>query len=229
MNNHSSLGIIFAAGGSSRRFGGGSKLFAELNGKPVFIHSLQAMITPETPAVLVISREAEADFREELARWGLEHVAVVIGGASRSESVFNGLQALCALSSPPEYIAVHDAARPLADRELLLSCLRAAEAGCDGAIAARKVTDTSHRTDEAGILESTPPREALWAAETPQLFTRTILCRAFSELPWRENPPTDEAALAAALPGTRIRMVENSRPNPKITFQSDLSALRGII
>jgi 2-C-methyl-D-erythritol 4-phosphate cytidylyltransferase len=224
MNNKSTLGIIFAAGGSSRRFGGGSKLFADFDGKPLFIHSLLALCATSYPAVLVVSAEAEADFRLELARHGLEGISIVRGGHSRPESVFNGVHALSALPEPPDFIAIHDAARPLADNALLQRCLDAV-GDADGAIAAHRVTDTIHRTTADGVLLSTPPRHELWGAETPQVFRRTSLCRAFAELPWRDSSPTDEAALVASLPGAVVKMVENPGPNPKITFRADLSLL----
>ena len=89
----------------------------------------------------------------------------VTGGASRSASVRNALAA-----APEATVAVvHDAARPLVTRELVERCLAALE-GVDGAIAAVPVTDTIHALDADEVIASTPPRSALWAAQTPQVF-----------------------------------------------------------
>ena len=228
MSTTSQLGLLFAAGGSSRRFGGGSKLFAQFRQAPLFIHALKNLCRPEIPAVLVVAADTENDIREELVRHGLEYVQIVRGGSSRSESVCNGLQALCALPNPPQYIAIHDAARPLATYKLLMACLENLQ-DADGSIAAHPVTDTIHCTDAAGRLLSTPPRSQLWAAETPQLFRTATLLRAFNELPWRTSPPTDEAALVAALPGTVVRMTPNTDYNPKVTFQDDLRRLEQML
>ncbi len=211
------LGIIIAAGGASRRFGG-NKLLAEFRGKPLIRHCLEAFAPLGAPTVLVVSAEHEAAYRAVCPEAWLVH-----GGACRAESVLRGLEALLALPDPPQYIAVHDAARPLATADLLRRCLDAA-IECGGAIAAHPVTDTIHiAAGSPPAIAATPARTALWAAETPQVFHADLLQRAYRDLDWRDNPPTDEAALVGRLPGIVIRLVANPSPNPKITFPSDLT------
>ena len=211
------LGIILAAGGASRRFGG-NKLLAEYRGKPLIRHSLDAFAPLGAPTVLVVSAAHEAEYRAVCPEAWL-----VRGGTCRAESVLRGLEALLALPDPPQYIAVHDAARPLATADLLRRCLEAASK-CGGAIAAHSVTDTIHiASGTPPDIAATPDRAALWAAETPQVFRADLLLRAYRDLDWRNNPPTDEAALVGRLPGTVIRLVANPSPNPKITFPSDLT------
>lgn len=136
-------------------------------------------------------------------------------------SIANAFACLMTLPQPPEFIAIHDAARPLASDELLERCLAAArETGA--AISAHHVTDTIHSSPDGVCIDGTPSRESLWAAETPQVFRTELYARALREIDWRTNPPTDDASLICQLPGVSVKLVENPAPNPKITYRHDL-------
>ena len=137
------------------------------------------------------------------------------------ESIANAFAFLEKQSGLPEYIAIHDAARPLATAELLERCVDAAQE-CGTAISAHRVTDTIHVADDADFIQATPSRPTLWAAETPQVFRSDLYARALRELDWRTNPPTDDASLVRRLPGVKVKLVENTSPNPKITYPYDL-------
>lgn len=142
------------------------------------------------------------------------------------ESIANAFAFLMTLPQVPEFIAIHDAARPLASAELLGRCVVAArEFGA--AIAAHRVTDTIHASSDGVCLDGTPIRETLWAAETPQVFRTELYARALREIDWRGNPPTDDAELVLQLPGVQVRLVENTEVNPKITYRHDLRLCQG--
>ncbi len=147
----------------------------------------------------------------------------VTGGASRSASVRNALAA-----APEATVAVvHDAARPLVTRELVERCLAALE-GVDGAIAAAPVTDTIHALDADEMIASTPPRSALWAAQTPQVFRAPLLRRALAVDEAELARATDDAALVVAA-GGRVRVVEAPAGNLKVTTSADLSVVESAL
>ena len=137
------------------------------------------------------------------------------------ESIANAFSFLEKQSGLPEFIAIHDAARPLTTAALLERCVDAARE-CGAAIAAHRVTDTIHVIDDTDFIQATPSRSTLWAAETPQVFRTDLYARALRELDWRNYPPTDDASLVRQLPGVCVKLVENTSPNPKITYPNDL-------
>jgi 2-C-methyl-D-erythritol 4-phosphate cytidylyltransferase len=135
----SNLGIILVAGGSSTRFGA-DKQFALLAGLPVFLHSVRAFLPCATELVLVVPSGRQEDFHGKIIQYKLDSpkIRYATGGATRSESVQNGL---AALSFTDGIVAIHDAARPLATAELLMKLVEAAET-FGGAAPAHPVTDT---------------------------------------------------------------------------------------
>ena len=141
---------------------------------------------------------------------------LVAGGPTRAASVRNALAA-----APEATVAVvHDAARPLVTTSLVERCLQALE-GVDGAIAARRVTDTVHEGGD--LLERTLDRSRLWAAQTPQVFRAAVLRRAL------EGPDaTDEAAMVMAAGGT-VRAVEAPAGNLKVTTGRDLALAEALL
>ena len=197
---------------------------------PLFCHCLKNFDAPGRQFVLAVPTEAKPAYNAIISSYLIDFkgvITLVKGGASRMESVAHAFAAIEEQPSKPEFVAIHDAARPLADAELLERCLSAARE-CGAAIAAHRVTDTihvaqgDHADDACAAIASTPPRETLWAAETPQVFRTALYARALHDLDWRSNPPTDDASLVARLPGVQVRLVENSTPNPKITYRHDL-------
>ncbi|MFT4049448.1 MAG: 2-C-methyl-D-erythritol 4-phosphate cytidylyltransferase [Solirubrobacterales bacterium] len=158
---------------------------------------------------------------------GLE-VLVVAGGASRSHSVAAALRAGAEMN--PEIVLVHDAARIFTTPELidqLHDTLASGPSGLDGLIAARPVTDTIKLVDEHDEVRETPPRERLWAVQTPQAFRYAPLAAALGV-----TEPVTDAQLAAATDdasliearGGRVKVHEWTAPNGKITTAEDLSS-----
>ncbi len=133
----------------------------------------------------------------------------VAGGATRSESVRNALDA----APEASVFVVHDAARPLVTVELVRRCVDALEEGYDGVIAAIPVTDTVKEVEHGEVLR-TPDRGRLWAAQTPQVFRADVLRRASGEA-------TDDASLVEAI-GGRVRVVEGTPENLKVTTPLDV-------
>ena len=210
-------GVIFAAGGSSTRFGG-NKLFAPLGGMPLFCHALKRFSEwlPPNHCVLVVPLAEMDNFSQIIAEQNLNNIIIAEGGATRFHSVASGLRSL-----PKEIslVAVQDAARPLTSLALLQACLQSARE-CGSGVAAHRVVDTIKTASTDGMVIGTPDRQSLWAAETPQAFRREWLEAAYG-LNTSSQVPTDDAQ-AVQNAGFPVKLVENHEPNLKVTYPADL-------
>lgn len=215
------LGIIIAAGGSGSRFGRGkSKLFAEFENVPVFIHSIKNFIDlcPPENFILVVKASEQQNFSEQIEKFfPARNISIVIGGKTRMHSVYNGLQAL---PENAEFAAVHDAARPFATPELLLGCLEQARKH-GGAIVAKKVTDTVKKACKNKFIQETVDREALWTVETPQIFPTQTLIKAYEQAFADNIAVTDDGGVMEHA-GFSPYLFEHKNDNRKITFPEDL-------
>lgn len=217
------LHLILVAGGSSRRFGGGDKLLADLNGAPVFVHALRRLtplVTGKT--VIVIPKGRKAEFENEAFPY-IRDLSLIWceGGDTRSASVRNGMAALGKSSG---LAAVHDAARPLADTRLLQKLCEAALVS-GAALPGKPVADTLWKSRNE-MLESTVEREEVYAVETPQVFNIDLWRKAHEMLPDAEF--TDDAGLLRKA-GFPVTLVINPEPNFKLTTPADLLMLRALI
>src|SRR3954470_5660918 len=179
--------LIVAAGRGSRFGGPLPKQYALLAGRPVLRHTLEAYRS--APAInrlrVVIAPGDEIHYQAAVQGLGLP--APVFGGISRQQSVLNGLEALA--GEAPDFVAIHDAARPFVKPVDISACLLAAAAdGVDGAVLGVRLADTIKRTDAGGAVSETVPRANLWRAQTPQVFRYATLLGAHR----------DAAALGAA-------------------------------
>ena len=217
------LHLILVAGGSSRRFGG-DKLLADLNGAPVFVHALRRLVSAVTGKfVLVVPRGRVREFQEAAFAFVRDLKLIWCeGGASRSESVRNGIAALGDVSG---IAAVHDAARPLADAGLLKKLYDAAVV-TGAALPGKAVTDTLWKGDGEQI-DSTVDRDGLFAVETPQLFNLELWHKAHELFPGADL--TDDASLLRKAGFPVALVVNNDQPNIKLTIPADLVILRSLI
>ncbi len=219
------LGLVVVAGGASRRFGKNNKLFELLNGKSLFLHSLDNLIPAVglPNSVLVVPNDAVELFRSKLPP-SVKGLNLVTGGDERSASAFKGILAL-----PPEvnYVAIQDAARPFASASLLETCFQVA-IKCGGAIAAHRVTDTIKVASQDGFIQETPDRSTLWAAETPQVFRRDWIAEAYTRCIQNKIHVTDDAQAVQFL-GHPVRLVENNACNMKITYPAELKLAELIV
>lgn len=210
------LGVVLCAAGRSLRMGGMDKIDYMLGGKPVHRWAAECLLAyPQTAELaIVVPAEKQAAFAAMYA--GDARVKVCAGGATRQESVANGVRALGAV----DLIAVHDGARPFLRPELIDAVCRAAlEVG--GAIPAMPVTDTIHVTRD-GLAVATPERSALSAAQTPQIFRREIMLDVLRRVEEEHLAVTDDCSAAIAC-GYACRIIPGSADNLKITSPSDLA------
>jgi 2-C-methyl-D-erythritol 4-phosphate cytidylyltransferase len=217
-----SLTAVVVAAGNASRFGQ-DKLFLPLDRLPVLGWSLRALDqSPDVARIVIVLSEANRERgRRLLVRLNLaKGVSVCAGGSRRQDSVWNGLQATIG----SQWVAIHDGARPFLTADLLHRGFAAARA-IGAAVAAVPVKDTIKLVDVAPLVERTPNRSRLWAAQTPQIFQRDQLVEAY-----RSNAGadvTDDAELLerAGLP-TAVYL--GSYENVKITTPDDLMLARAI-
>lgn len=227
MNAIADLGIVIAAGGSSSRYGAENKLFEKLAGVPVFIHCLRNFLPVcRKDALVLVAPGNDIPAFEQLLNDNLSEASVkcVAGGDTRSQSVCNGL---AVLPAGVEYVAVHDAARPLASAELLLMCLTEARK-YDGALAAHPVADTLKKGSADDVIETTVDRSSLWAVETPQIFPLDKLQLAYEKARQTGGEFTDDAGVMESA-GYRVKLVRNPDNNLKITYPKDIALAEALL
>jgi 2-C-methyl-D-erythritol 4-phosphate cytidylyltransferase len=229
---------LIAAGGEGKRLGAiGPKALVVCAGKPLLGWCLDAFASSANygrgAGVVVVAAHvsdlpAFESACEPARALGLD-VIVTEGGPSRSHSVASALRAGLE-SAQPDIVLVHDAARIFTTPELidaLCAGLRELPGEISGLIAARPATDTIKLVDDELVVHETPPRERLWAVQTPQAFRARALSEALGltaavaddEL----SGATDDASLIEAR-GGRVKVFEWKRPNGKITTPEDLAA-----
>lgn len=193
-------------------------------------HSVQAVCQPPVDNVFVVLTPDDKIFGTY--DWTAFHgrlQPLYCGGATRRDSVYNGLVAAMAVLDPDDWILVHDAARPCLPRQDLARLI--AEVGEDevGGILALPVIDSVKRMakDEAGAhrIAGSEDRSLLWHAQTPQMFRCGLLLRALKDA---RRAVTDEAGAVEQM-GLRPRLVAGSRENLKVTFAEDLGIAEAIL
>lgn len=207
--------VIVVAAGSGARFGGNvPKQYLDLGGRRVLDHSLDTLAAWfGDRVVLVVHPERIADVEPASGR-------VVVGGATRSESVRAGL---AVIPVEAQFVLVHDAARPLVDHAVLTDLFDAVVSGADGAIPGLAVVDTIKRVFDGSVVE-TIPRAELVAVQTPQIFVGATLRRVHQN----GAEATDDAALVEA-EGGRIAVVAGSARLRKVTTAEDLRYLEEVL
>ncbi|MBI2496686.1 MAG: 2-C-methyl-D-erythritol 4-phosphate cytidylyltransferase [Opitutae bacterium] len=208
---------IFLAAGSSRRMAGSvaDKVLAPLAGKPVFAHSAAAFYRSGVVDTFIVTYRDQAQMIE-LSGYAPTPTLFVPGGQERQDSV---VAALAELPDDVGYVFIHDCARPLIRVEQLVALHKIVRR--EGAVVlAHRVTDTIKEHRGEGRLR-TLDRDHLWAMETPQVFSRRLICRAYAAVATRGLTITDDAA-AVELLKHPVALLENPHPNPKLTTPADL-------
>lgn len=207
---------------------GFDKLFAPLAGKPVLWHSLQAFSEcDDIDEILLITREDRvAEVEKLVSDEELVKVRkVLVGGAERHLSVWNGLKAIESHGS--EYVAIHDGARPLTTPQLIHDCLRMAQQH-GAACCASPIPDTVKRASTDQVVTESVERSGLWAMQTPQIFASGLILQAYASLIAKHEMVTDEVSAVQKL-GKRIALLKNDEWNFKITFPRDLELAEHVL
>ncbi len=220
--------LLIPAAGSGRRMGGDrNKLLLSLLEKPILAWTLLAAQAAKTISEISIicqphDRKEIEFILDELKL--TKPVNLIGGGSSRQESVYNGLQAL---PDTAEKALIHDGARCLITPELFDRCADSIRQS-QGLIAAVPVKDTIKVVDDNGVIDSTPQRSKLWAAQTPQAFDVKLLRECHKKALKEGWQVTDDAALFEKC-GLPVKIVLGEETNLKVTTPQDLAIAEFIL
>ena len=221
------VSVIIPAAGVGERFGGKeNKIFAKIKTQPMFLRTLEAFSGRDdiSQILLVCSQADLPEVRDRFGgHLGFMGVAVLEGGATRTQSVRN---ALAKVSDDADLICVHDAARPCLAKPWLDAILtEATKTGA--AILALPIHGTIKEVSDAGVIDRTLKRDEfnnIWEAQTPQVFSRELLLRAYET----GKDATDDAGLVEAI-GHPVSVVPGDPRNIKVTTLQDLAFAAAVI
>ncbi|MDP4221613.1 MAG: 2-C-methyl-D-erythritol 4-phosphate cytidylyltransferase [Bacteroidota bacterium] len=211
---------IIVAAGSGTRFGA-PKQFAELNGIPLYQHSLKTFAEHPLIAKIILVVSPDDIDRYEAEIFPLffgKKIEIAIGGATRQDSVSNGMQKLEEIGTSG-IVLVHDGARPFVSKELISNIIGGVEE-FGSALAAIPLVDTLKQSSD-GFSTGTIPRASLWRAQTPQGAKFELLKKALVEAHHEGYTATDEAELLERI-GVKPLLVTGDEKNVKITYAEDL-------
>ncbi len=212
--------IVVAAGSGSRA--GGAKQWRTLGGKPVVRWSVEALLKAGAGDVVVVVAPG-SEVEAEAALTGLSGWRLAAGGATRADSVRNGLAALGGPDDRP--VLIHDAARPLLGDAVIRRTIEAL-AEADGALPALPVADSLRRATD-GVISGAVERDSLWRAQTPQAFRLKTIVDAYAAWPAAEIA-ADEAAVVERA-GGRVVIVAGDARLMKLTYPEDFAMAETLI
>ncbi|HEX9047821.1 MAG TPA: 2-C-methyl-D-erythritol 4-phosphate cytidylyltransferase [Verrucomicrobiae bacterium] len=219
--------IIVAAGRGTRMGANVDKLWLEVAGRPVVAHTWQCFNDADCidEIILVVRDGMQPHFVELADKFHFQkRFLLVVGGAERQDSVWNGLTAV---SAQTDIVAIQDAARPCTSAELIAATIMAArETGA--AVAAQPVADTIKETADGQTISRTVDRSKLWSVQTPQTFRVEVIRRAIATAHEKNLNLTDDTA-ACELIGQPVRLVKSATPNPKVTVPADLPFIESLL
>lgn len=220
--------IVLAAGQGKRMQSSVHKQYLLIREKPILYYSLKAFEDSEIDDIILVVGEGEESFckKEIVDRYGLRRIrAVVEGGKERYHSVAYGLRAIC---WPCDYVFIHDGARPFLDGAIIKRALEEViESGA--CVVGMPVKDTIKIADDEGFVVSTPNRSRTWQIQTPQVFARQLIAKAYEKLLAQEQElsaegvtVTDDAMVVEYFMKVPVKLVPGSYINIKITTPEDL-------
>lgn len=226
---------IVLAGGSGKRMNSSvKKQFLEINGKPLLYYSLTAFEESFINEVILVTSLEDMEYcqKEIVEKYGFKKVVKIVpGGKERYHSVTNGVMA----AEECDYIFIHDGARPFVTGDMLSRLLNEVQS-CGACVAGMPVKDTIKIADTEGFIETTPRRDLVWTIQTPQVFSYALIKKAYECLIKEENSliekgisVTDDAMVVETLFGERVKLVEGSYKNIKITTPEDISVAEGFL
>lgn len=220
---------VVPAAGRGERFGGRvPKQYERILGRPVLSWTLAALLAERSIRRVVVALAAGDRRFGRLGEASDARVEACSGGAQRSLSVANALEALAGAARDEDWVLVHDAARPCLQPEDLRALIDGVGLDAVGGLLAVPVGETLKLAGPDGRVERTVQRDGLWRAMTPQMFRYGLLKRALALCNDRGRNVTDEAAAIEAM-GLRPRLVGGRGDNIKITHPEDRGLAAAIL
>ena len=212
--------VIVAAGTGSRMNMGINKQFIKLEGKEIIYYTIEKFYKNENiDDIVVVVKEEEAEFfrKEILDKYNFKNIKLAYGGKERQDSVYNGLKSL---DKNCNIVLIHDGARPFVSNRIIDKSIEEAKEN-KAIVVGVPVKDTIKVIDNDKNIVDTPNRNILWAVQTPQTFDYNLLIKSYEDAFKDGFYGTDDAMLVERI-GYKVKMVEGSYNNIKITTQEDL-------
>ena len=220
------VALIPAAGAGARMGAAAPKQYLPLAGRPMLYHSIKCMAVPPVETVFVVLAPDDTTFAEfDWSEFAGRLEPLYCGGATRRDSVHNGLVAAMAAVDADDWVLVHDAARPCLPRADLARLIETLKDDEVGGLLALPAADTVKRATPDARVTATEDRSQLWLAQTPQMFRAGLLAQA---LHTAHGEVTDEASAVEQM-GLEPRLVAGSRLNLKVTYPEDVLIAEGIL
>ena len=213
--------VIVAAGIGSRMNMGINKQFIKLEGKEIIAYTIEKFYNNSNiEDIVVVVKEDESEFfkKEILDKYNFKNVKIAYGGKERQDSVYNGLKLL---DEKCDVVLIHDGARPFVSDKIIDKSIEEAKEH-KAIVVGVPVKDTIKVIDNDKNIVDTPNRSVLWAVQTPQTFDYNILIDAYKDAFKNKFYGTDDAMLVERI-GYKVKMLEGSYNNIKITTQEDLN------
>lgn len=213
--------IVLAAGMGKRMNSSVPKQYLMIAGRPVLYYALKAFEESDVTDIVLVVGEGEVSYcREEIVeKYALRKISAVIeGGKERYYSVYEGLKA----AKGADYVLIHDGARPLVTGEIIRRAIQTVlqEQAC---VVGMPVKDTIKIIGEDGRAEATPDRSRLWQIQTPQVFSYDMIFDAYERVIGQGDiAVTDDAMVLEHVTGRKVKVIEGSYENIKITTPEDL-------
>lgn len=213
--------VIVAAGSGSRMKMGINKQFIKLNDKEIIAYTIDKFYNhDEINDIVIVIKKEEIEFftTEIINKYNYKNIKIAYGGLQRQDSVYNGIKLL---NEDCDLILVHDGARPFITNDIISNSIEEAKKN-SAVVVGVPVKDTIKIINENNEIIDTPNRSQLWAVQTPQTFKYDVLKKAYEDAFECDFYGTDDAMLVERI-GYKVKMIEGSYNNIKITTQEDLS------
>jgi 2-C-methyl-D-erythritol 4-phosphate cytidylyltransferase len=213
--------VIVAAGSGSRMNMGINKQFIKLNNKEIIAYTIEKFYKHyNIQDIVVVIKKEELEFfnKEIIEKYKFENIKIAFGGNERQDSVYNGLKSL---DSTCNIVLIHDGARPFVSEETINKSIQEAK-NYNAIVVGVPVKDTIKVINDNNDIVDTPDRSKLWAVQTPQTFDYSILLKSYEDAFKHDFYGTDDAMLVERI-GYKVKMIEGSYNNIKITTQEDLN------
>jgi 2-C-methyl-D-erythritol 4-phosphate cytidylyltransferase len=211
--------VVLAAGNGSRMKSREKKQFMELLGKPLVYYALQAFEESRVDEIILVTGADSIDYcKKMVVAYEFTKVKKIIpGGKERYESVYEALK-----TAQPGYILIHDGARAFVDQNIIERSINGVKQ-YKACVIGMPVKDTIKIADTQGIAVETPDRSTLWQIQTPQCFVTEEIREAYEKMMSSENASvTDDAMVMEQYGKRRIKLIEGSYENIKVTTPEDL-------
>lgn len=228
MKKRKTTAIILAAGQGKRMNSTVQKQYLLIKNKPVLYYSLKAFEESMIDDIVLVTGKADIDFcqKEIVEKYGISKVRIVTaGGKERYHSVAYGL---AAINWECSYVFIHDGARPFVDGDIIERAFYSVQ-DASACVVGMPVKDTIKLVNKNGYVESTPDRSLVWQIQTPQVFEKELITKAYEKLISEEESLnaanisiTDDAMVVEYFMNMPIKLVEGSYKNIKITTPEDL-------